>query len=103
MAARFERRTVLGVIVNFAVEDDAERIIFVRHRLMPRAYIHDAQATMTESDCAVYEQAAIVRPAMRDDIAHPHEFARFHTPFARVSRICNSVNSAHTFLMPSIR
>ncbi len=44
VAARFERRAEMREIVDFAVEDDADRAVFVVDGLMAAAEIDDAQA-----------------------------------------------------------
>src|SRR6185312_2799554 len=48
MAGRFEACANVAVVIDFAVEDDPDRLIFIRQRLMPGGEINDAQPAMTE-------------------------------------------------------
>src|SRR5215469_1075989 len=59
------------MIVDFAIEDDPERVIFVRERLMPGGKVDNAQAPHADSDPAFGVDAFIVRAAMRHHPAHP--------------------------------
>ena len=52
MTARFEQRAIVCMIIDLAVIDDVQRLVLVRHRLMPARDINDAQAPMTETDGA---------------------------------------------------
>ena len=71
MAGGFELRPDVGVVVDLAVEDDPDRAVFVDERLMAGRQIDDAQPAVAERRLIVHEQPGIVRPAMRDDVAHP--------------------------------
>ena len=57
MARRLELAADLRVIVDFAVEDDPDRSVFVRERLVPGGEIHDAQPAMAEARMVVDKDA----------------------------------------------
>ena len=63
----------VGVVVDLAVEDDPDRAVFVRQRLMAGRQIDDAQPAVAERRPIVEELTRIVRAAMRDDVAHPRQ------------------------------
>ena len=71
MAGGFELRPDVGVVVDLAVEDDPDRAVLVRHRLMAGRQIDDAQPPVAERRPIVDEFTGVVWPAMRDDVAHP--------------------------------
>ena len=59
------------MVVDLAVEDHPHAAVLVRQRLLPGAQIDDAQSAMGEGGVRVAVQPRFVRPAMRDDVAHP--------------------------------
>ena len=66
-------------IVDFAVEDDSERSVFVPDRLAAAGQIDDAEAAHAEGDRRCEQNAFFVGAAMNDGGHHPaHDgFARF--------------------------
>jgi hypothetical protein len=66
----FELRPDVRMVVDLAVEDDPDRLVLVRQRLMAGRQIDDAQPAVAERRLIVHEQSRIVWAAMRDDVAH---------------------------------
>jgi hypothetical protein len=66
-----QRRAELLVIVDLAVEDQQDAAVLVAHRLMPAGDVHDAEAAHPQAHVAFHEAAPVVRPAVRDGVAHP--------------------------------
>jgi hypothetical protein len=54
----------LDIIVNLAIEDDVDRSILVRNRLMAAGQIDNAQPADRETDSGFLEVAFVVRAAM---------------------------------------
>ena len=75
VTACFEFRAVIRVVVDFAVVGDVERRVFISHRLMSGSHINDAQAAVSKSHISINVETRIIRPAMRNTIAHPFEKA----------------------------
>ncbi len=48
MTVRFKLRAQFAVVIDFAVENDVNRPVFIRHRLLPVVQINDGQAAMAE-------------------------------------------------------
>jgi hypothetical protein len=94
VAARFEPGAVVRVVVNLPVEDDVERAVLVLHRLVAARHVNDAQASVSEPRAAVNEQAHVVRPAVREHVAHPFELGDAQA-LARPLRQSDSVNPTH--------
>ena len=94
VAARFQGFAEIRVIVNLAVVDDVERAVLVGHRLMARRDINDAQTAVAQAHTPVNEDALVVRPAMRNHVAHAFEHAHVKLA-ARAAGQCYSVNPAH--------
>src|SRR5688572_29154168 len=65
-----------AVVVDLPVEDDPDRAVLVRHRLLSGAQVDDAEATMGECRACIAVQAGFVRPAMSDHIAHADRACR---------------------------
>src|SRR5574341_111527 len=63
----------LFVVVNFTIESDANRAVFVVERLVSLLEVDDAQANMAEGERPIVEQgiARPIRPAVADRSAHP--------------------------------
>jgi len=76
MAERFELLAQVGVVVDLTVEDHPDGAVLVRERLLPRAQIDDAEATVGERGVRIAVQSGFVRPAVRDDVAHPQRTRR---------------------------
>ena len=61
------------MIVDFSIEDNVNRSVFIGHRLMPAGDVNDRKTTMPETDVAIDIGARIVWTAMRDDITHSRQ------------------------------
>src|SRR5215469_1949953 len=59
-----------GMVVDFAIEHDPERVVFITERLMASREIDDAQAPHANPGTAFRVDAFIVRAAMRHYGAH---------------------------------
>ena len=88
---------VVGVIIDLAVIDDSARTVGVEHRLGAVGDIDDAQTPMAEADVAIDINAAIVGPAMMQDVAHRDQ-PRFINLSAGSRGICYAVNTAHNLV-----
>src|ERR1700722_10017258 len=76
MSARFELRAQVGVVVDFAVEDDPDGSVFVTQRLLAGGEIDNAQATHTQRGRTVDADAFIIGATVGNSIAHsPQDFA----------------------------
>src|SRR5262245_50644884 len=73
VTARFEVVAIICVVVDLPVVSDLECTVFVGHRLMAARHVDDAQTSMPQANIAVDEDPNVVRPAMRNYIAHPLE------------------------------
>ena len=60
----------IGVVVDLAVEDDPDRPVFVRRRLLAGAQIDDAEAAVGKGGVCVEVQARLVGPAVDENVAH---------------------------------
>src|SRR5204863_5750580 len=83
----------LAVVVDLAIEYDADAAILVVQRLLARLQVDDRQAAMAEADAGVDVNADFVGTAMVLRLVHPHE----HVPVdvATTLRIENAGDSAH--------
>src|SRR5215467_122211 len=70
MTTGLEFDSQLGKVIDLAVEDRPNRLVFVRQRLIPCREIDDAQAAMPQADAVAAIEAAGVRTSMRDDRHH---------------------------------
>src|SRR5258708_1261571 len=57
-------------VVDFAIEDDADRSVCAEHRLIAGHQIDDRQAPVTKSYAGRKEESFPVRSAMRDRVGH---------------------------------
>ena len=85
---------MVAVVVDFAVVDDPDGVVFVSHRLMPAAQINYREAAMRKPDALVNEDARIVRPAMRKRIAHRKKHRAVNVA-VRGFRNGNAADSTH--------
>ena len=60
----------LLIVIDFAVEHDPYRTVFIRNRLMTGVEIDNAQAPHADRAIAIYVIAFVIRTAMPDRIAH---------------------------------
>src|SRR5437016_1925238 len=70
MAARFEIGAQLSIVVNFAVEDDRDAVVFVEGRLLAGKQVDYRQPPHAERDSIVDEIAFRIRPAMNHAVTH---------------------------------
>src|SRR6185437_8060044 len=63
----------LPVVVDFPVEGDPNRAVFIRQRLGTTLKVDDAQATVAEADAALAVDAHPVRAPVRYHVAHSDE------------------------------
>src|SRR5262245_65641028 len=70
MAALFQSGTQVSVVIDFAVENNPYRSVFIRHRLMSAAQVHNGQSTVSQPDAAIQVQAGVIRPPMCQSVAH---------------------------------
>ena len=103
---RDERRTKFLEIVNLAVEDDPERAVLVRERLMAFREVNDAQPPVPESDATrpalaleIFEPATcVIRPAMRKRLAHALDVRLAEA--GRAIQSDDSADAAHSVSVP---
>src|ERR1044072_7412252 len=100
VAARFELRFDFLKVVNLAVEDDRDRAVFTRHRLIATDEIDDGEATHAQPDAWLHRHALIARAAMLEDATHTVEYRRTLLRVARLTRvpeIYKSCYATHVF------
>ena len=75
MPARLKVLSQLGVIVDFAVEDDADLPVLVPHRLVAACDIEDREALMPEEDAQrlIDKEPFSIRAAMGEHVHHGAE------------------------------
>jgi hypothetical protein len=86
------------VVINLAVVDDVERAVLVRHRLMSGCHVNDTQPTVAQAHALAYKQAAVIRPAMYEHVAHAYEHALVNA-LVRPAGQYYSVNSTHNLFI----
>ena len=94
VASLFERASMVAVVVDFAVVDDPDGIVFVSHRLVSAAKINYREAAMRKPDALVNKDARIIRPAMRKRIAHRKKHRAVNRS-VRVFRNGDAADSTH--------
>jgi hypothetical protein len=85
------------VVVDLAVEDDADRSIGREHWLVPGGgEVDDREPPEAESDAVIgrHERARIIGPAMPDRVAHVYE-QRFVKSLAGLTVFIDAANAAH--------
>ena len=70
VTGRLELGSQLPVVVDFAVEHEPDRAIFVVDRLLPGGQVDDAQAAHAESDAGLDVNSLVVGPAVADHFTH---------------------------------
>src|SRR5438132_13589787 len=68
-------------VVDFAVEDNPSRFIFVGHRLATAGKINNAQAIEGKTDVAPAQLPVVIRSTMPRDLAHTIEQRLFYSMF----------------------
>src|SRR5688572_9880579 len=71
VAGAFEVAAQLPVVVDLAVEDDPDRAVLVRDRLLAAFEIDDAEAPHAERDAFADVDAFLIGAAVHDGPAHP--------------------------------
>src|SRR5574341_562257 len=59
------------MVVDFAIEDDPDRTVLVRDRLVAAGDVNDRKAAHSDGGLARDVIAFIIRPAVSDHAAHP--------------------------------
>jgi hypothetical protein len=90
------------MIVDFPVEDNVNRSVFIGHGLMPAGDVNDRKTTMAETDVAIHIGARIVWTAMHDDIAHSRQ-RDFVNGTIQLFWDCDATNSTHGSLSTTVR
>src|SRR5512146_2170949 len=70
VAGRFEISAQLLMVIDLAVEDDPDVLVFVGKRLMAGLYVDDAKAPHGQADAPLHEETAVVRTTMNDLVVH---------------------------------
>ena len=70
MPARFQPPAQLAIIVDFAVEDELDRAVFVTKRLIAAGDVDDLEPPHRQTDSPVDEVARAIGTAMRQRIVH---------------------------------
>src|SRR5215469_1838112 len=58
-------------VVNFSVENNPDRFVFVVNRLVSAGQVDDAQSPHSQGDVISNEYALVVRPSVENRLAHP--------------------------------
>src|SRR5262245_38185291 len=94
MAALFQSGTQVAVVIDFAVENNPYRSVFIRHRLMSAAQVHNGQTTVSQPDAAIQVQAGVIRPSMCQSVAHRDQ-ARLADAAIQLFRNGDATNATH--------
>src|SRR5437764_13620199 len=70
MTARFKVRAQLAIVIDLAVKNHGDAVIFVESWLLASEQIDDCQTAHAERDAVVEQIAFRVGPAMMHAIAH---------------------------------
>ena len=70
MTASAQLVAQLTVVVDFSIEDEGDRLVFVGERLIATGDINDAQTAHGQADIAVDEVAGAIRTAMPQPVVH---------------------------------
>ena len=68
--AFFQACAQLEVIIDLAVEDDVNRSVFVRDRLVAAGQINDAEPPNRQTNAGLDEVAFVIRPAVPQRLRH---------------------------------
>ena len=94
MPASFQAFAQFLVVVEFAVVDDPDVVLFVADGLVTGLDIDDAQPAHGQSDVSFHEEAIVIGAAMNDLLIHTGE--RFPLSPASIG-VENPANSAHVY------
>src|SRR6185503_19698991 len=94
MAARFEIRPQISMVIDLAVIDDPHAAVFIRHRLMPARQIHNRQPPVPQPHRSVDVHTGVIGSAMRQAVSHANQRRRI---YVAVEMIWNSdaANATH--------
>src|SRR5688572_23530266 len=98
VAAALEIAAQLAVVVDLAVEDNPDRPVFVRDRLMTAFEVDDAQAAHAERHAIAEIDPFVVRTAVHDRGAHA---ADIRLGYRGSIPAHDSGNAAHRYFPPS--
>jgi hypothetical protein len=87
------------IVVDFPVENDADRLILVIERLLASGQIDDREPAVAEADARFDMQATFVRATMKLRLVHAMEYRAIDVAFA--SGIEYSGDAAHLSLLPA--
>src|SRR6267154_5714420 len=93
MAAGLQLRAQLGKVIDLAVVDNPNGLIFVEDRLVPARQVDDAEPAHAQSDASLHKHSLVVGPTMHDGFAHPVNGGAIH-PAVRMS-LDHSCYAAH--------
>src|ERR1035438_1727934 len=80
MTASLQLGTQLGKIINLAVEDNPNRLVFIEDRLVPTLQVDDAEPTHAQTNASLYKDPLVVGPAVHDGLPHPGIAGRVPAP-----------------------
>ena len=72
----------LLVVINLAVENDPDIVVFVGQRLMAALDVNNAQTPHGQADILFDEEAFVVGPSMRDSSIHAGQHVTLDVPVA---------------------
>jgi hypothetical protein len=81
------------MIVNFAIEHDPDRVVFVADWLMPGCKIYDAEAAHAQSNIALRERALVIGTTMDNGARHPAQ--DFGTDLSARLKVQDAHNPTH--------
>ena len=76
MTGSLELGTNVGVVEDFAVVGDPQRVVLVGHGLAAGGEVDDAEAAVAQGNFTLHVETGAVGPTMRDDIGHRPDDAR---------------------------
>src|SRR2546430_3432716 len=93
VAAGFEIRAQLLVVVDFTVVNNPEVLVLVRDWLVPCLDVNNAQSAHSQSNVALHKEPVVIRTTVHDLRIHMRQRVAFHVPARTETK--NSANSAH--------
>jgi len=100
VAALFEHWPQFGEVVNLAVEDDPDTLVFVRDRLIASVEINDGEATHGKSHARRAVKAVAIGTAMRDGRVHAFEQGFFNRMLIVVRHAADATHKAMIPCLP---
>ena len=71
MAPFLKQRAQFAMVVNFAVECDPYRPVFVLHGLMTAPEIYDGETSMSKTHRVADPSTGIIRTSVCESVTHP--------------------------------